>query len=485
MVQKYGAEIYGTSAQMAGQRSTGTASSTGTSSGSASSLISCSVSPLMKLPIKGFVKEANVAGEDFQNALNGFKNYLQKNKKNEEWVKTHQEVDDLLKNIDQIRIANGPKDNQPFWDEIVKILGKRGSVWEQEIGQKNSALANEISSLRSAWTKFSGGTTTSPDGAFGNVSSDLGGGRGGINAKDTSWDPTLVFRIDIRTSFNDDWYKRKFKSGLLNKAIFAVKTAAMADAKRGGSQQQYAGHKYSADEELLPQEKRKLDGIQWKMTNKVAKDFISLFCGWSRKKEMFQVSEGGGFKPAQPEMTIDKAFGDQMAKNALGGRGILGRLKQKLFAGGQSNNVISVVFQMADPADGWTVVDPQDENKDAKGGEKGEGEEEEDKEKGGKPDASDAETSDVEISSGATDEDEGEEGQEKESEPIAKTVKNNKNDQLKMAAESQDCFEGVNFDSLHEEDIVYESDRYEIVKDICMGKEGRIDELVDKCLMRE
>ena len=47
-------------------------------------------------------------------------------------------------------------------------------------------------------------------------------------------------------------------------------------------------HKYTADE-MLPQDKRKLDSIKWKMTNKVAKDFISLFCGWSRsKKEMYQ-----------------------------------------------------------------------------------------------------------------------------------------------------------------------------------------------------
>lgn len=362
-------------------------------------------------------------------------------------------------------------------------------MWEQEIGQQNSALAKGVSSLRSAWTKFSGGTATSPDGAFGNVSSDLGGVKGGINAKDTSWDPTLVFRIDIKTSFNDDWYKRKFKSGLLNKAIFAVKTAAMADAKRGGSQQQYAGHKYTADEELLPQEKRKLDDIQWKMTNKVAKDFISLFCGWSRKKEMFQVSEGGGFKPAQSEMTIDKGFGDQMAKKALGGRGILGRLKQKIFAGGQSNNVISVVFQMADPADGWTIVEPEGETKGkkgAEGGQEGGGEDEErevaNKEEGGKVDASGAETSDGEAYDGATDEEGGKKEEEKEPEYDAKT---NKNDQLKMAAESQDCFEGVNFDSLDADDIVYESDRYELVKDICMGKEGRIDELVDKCLMRE
>ena len=51
-----------------------------------------------------------------------------------------------------------------------------------------------------------------------------------------------------------------------------------------------------------------------------------------------------------------------MAKKALNNRGILGRLKQKILAGGQSNNVISVCFQMADWRDGWTdVTSPKEE----------------------------------------------------------------------------------------------------------------------------
>ena len=32
-------------------------------------------------------------------------------------------------------------------------------------------------------------------------------------------------------------------------------------------------------------DKRKLDSLQWKMTNKVAKDFISMLLGWSREKK--------------------------------------------------------------------------------------------------------------------------------------------------------------------------------------------------------
>ena len=47
-----------------------------------------------------------------------------------------------------------------------------------------------------------------------------------------------------------------------------------------------------------------------------------------------------------------------MAKKALGNRGVLGRLRQKLFSGGQSSNVIAVAFQLADPNDGWEDVTP-------------------------------------------------------------------------------------------------------------------------------
>ena len=63
--------------------------------------------------------------------------------------------------------------------------------------------------------------------------------------------------------------------------------------------------------------------------------------------------------PAE-KLKQDSGFGASMAKKALGNRGILGRLKQKLFSGGQSNNVISVAFQLADPNDGWKLIDEKD-----------------------------------------------------------------------------------------------------------------------------
>ena len=95
------------------------------------------------------------------------------------------------------------------------------------------------------------------------------------------------------------------------------------------------------------------------MTNKVAKDYISMLLGWSRKKELKQTPDGN--VPTQLELKSDEGFGQEMAKKALDNRGILGRLKQMIFSGGQSNNVISVCFQMADPNDGeWKIVEDKD-----------------------------------------------------------------------------------------------------------------------------
>ena len=57
-----------------------------------------------------------------------------------------------------------------------------------------------------------------------------------------------------------------------------------------------------------------------------------------------------------------------MADKALGNRGLLGRLRQQLFAGGQKSESIQVAFQMADMDDGWNFVG---EEPGAEGGEAG------------------------------------------------------------------------------------------------------------------
>ena len=48
---------------------------------------------------------------------------------------------------------------------------------------------------------------------------------------------------------------------------------------------------------MLPQDKRKLDSLQWKMTNKVAKDYVALLLGWSRPKEKY--NDAQGMEPTQ------------------------------------------------------------------------------------------------------------------------------------------------------------------------------------------
>ena len=59
-------------------------------------------------------------------------------------------------------------------------------------------------------------------------------------------------------------------------------------------------------------------------------------------------------------MTQDKGFGDSMAKKALNDRGIFGRLKNALFAGGTDGSTITVAFQLDDPHNGWTIVEKND-----------------------------------------------------------------------------------------------------------------------------
>ena len=52
-----------------------------------------------------------------------------------------------------------------------------------------------------------------------------------------------------------------------------------------------SGHKFNSDT-MEPSDKRKLDGIQWKMTNKVAKDYVTYLLGWKRRKEATFTSDG-------------------------------------------------------------------------------------------------------------------------------------------------------------------------------------------------
>lgn len=93
----------------------------------------------------------------------------------------------------------------------------------------------------------------------------------------------MTCRIDVSTHFDANWYKRKFKSGFLNKILNVVKTEMRAHSA-SNVKTKWTGHEYTSDE-MLPEDEKKLEKIQWKMTNKVAKDYIRLLLGWTRTKQ--------------------------------------------------------------------------------------------------------------------------------------------------------------------------------------------------------
>ena len=151
--------------------------------------------------------------------------------------------------------------------------------WKSDYKGKVGGFDKLMDSYNKTWEAFAGPAGKKDGGKSGE--SHLGGGSSVGNGEE--WTPNQSWRIDIQTNFGEEWYKRKFKSGFLNKILFTIK-----DEMRAHTSQQaktdMTDHKYTADE-MLPQDKRKLDSLQWKMTNKVAKDYITYLLGWSRKKE--------------------------------------------------------------------------------------------------------------------------------------------------------------------------------------------------------
>ncbi len=111
---------------------------------------------------------------------------------------------------------------------------------------------------------------------------------------------------------------------MLNKMIMGLKTMAMANLA-SDSKNDKKGYKYTGNE-MLSQDERKLDKIQWNMTNKVAKDYITYLLGWSRKKEYYM--DGSQPKAASTaDLRVDAGVGKKFADKALSNRGILGRLR--------------------------------------------------------------------------------------------------------------------------------------------------------------
>ena len=348
MAMKYGSEIYGAQASLGGQRSTGTSSGTGTVSESSynnGGLISCTVEKFLLIPNnpKLKVKESgDVSGfQLFNNKMGEFIQYVEElAKKNS---KLDKGVSKLKENINKFRQQGGPYESQnsKMWEYLTDELLTQDKEWSR-LYKNDSGFRTAFSALKNgyeSWVEFAtqGGNETDAK----EISAQ--------SVPNSDWNPNMTYRINIKTNFGEDWFKRKFKSGLLNKALDTWKTAAMAVAPDGS---QNKGQKFSADE-LTDANKRKLDSIQWKMTNKVAKDYITLLLGKKRSKKMYEAPD----EPVEKELVDDAAFGKEMAAKALSNRGILGRLKQKIFANQQANNAISVVFQLADPGDGWEIIE--------------------------------------------------------------------------------------------------------------------------------
>lgn len=308
MLQKYGADIYGT-------------------------LIKCSYSSFMTVPQKT-IKESG-GWDTFDNVIDDLIDYLdnllEKNKDN---GGLKSDVDELKKTIKQFDSTKGAREgnNKQIWNSMVEILNKATFKSDKGI----SELMKKLNSGYKAWKTGSNGKDYDPQ----------------TSSKGTDWNPNYSYRIDITTSFDDNWYKKKFKSGFLNKAIYAIRN----DVYSRSFNDDVKNRKVSADD-MEDSDRRKLDSIKWKMTNKVAKDYVQLLLGWSREKK---INPDGS---VTTELKEDASFGKKMASKALDNRGILGRLKQKLFAGGQDSGQISVAFQLGDKNDGsWKQLQNDDKS---------------------------------------------------------------------------------------------------------------------------
>lgn len=280
MVQKYGAEIYGTSAQLRGQGQDYTSS--GATSGG---LITCNVSNFVDLT---HVKKesGNKMMKQFEDIRNKLKTFLEGKKKKDDWKNNHKiddaEIDAVVKILEDSRWDKFNDKFKVAWKDLTSEF--KAENWKSLYGS-DSDFENLYNKLKGIYDALNGGSSGDDKGK-----DHLGGGS---ELSGKGWASNMSMRIDIHTDFNETWFKRKFKSGILNKMIYAVKTDIMSNPNKSNGQEDYSrvNHKYTADE-MLPEEKRKLDSIQWKMTNKVAKDYISMLLGWSRKKE-YRLNEEG------------------------------------------------------------------------------------------------------------------------------------------------------------------------------------------------
>ena len=120
-----------------------------------------------------------------------------------------------------------------------KAIRKGASIWNASNPKKL------VDGLSKGWKNF-GGTVNKQAQA----TTDTSGGKGGSGKVSDEPCPTQAMRIDITTKFDKDWFTHKFKSGFLNKMIFAIKTDARSHSSPD-VKTNMTNHQYTADE-MLP-----------------------------------------------------------------------------------------------------------------------------------------------------------------------------------------------------------------------------------------
>lgn len=254
-------------------------------------MISCTVGTFVDLThIK---KEAKNNGfTELKKQCDALEKFLQGKMKDDKWKQANGFKNDfrdkaqkILDVMHKFSDTGGKADekNQAVYKELDGIL--KSDPWKSIVA-KDKEFKKLNDQIVGSWKVFNGGEASVKDGK----SSDGTQHVGKALSSSTKNQPSMSMRIDIKTNFTEDWYKKKFKSGFLNKMIFAIKTDARSHSSPD-VKTNMTGHQYTADE-MLPQDKRKLDSMSWKMTNKVTKDYISLLLGWSRKKEYTEDKEG-------------------------------------------------------------------------------------------------------------------------------------------------------------------------------------------------
>ena len=241
--------------------------------------IQCSVSYLMDLPdVKKFLSEAGVSLAKFIEKWKEFKEWI--NDHDDKWKKAHNNHNEFDKTINAIKFnANGvdDKENKQAFVALQELFEQE--PWKTEV-QKGD-MAAKAKPLLDEWKK-AGGIVPDKLGQGKIIGKDTGKGGSSVGQETEGFHPEHAYKINITANLTPDWFQKNYKGGLINKMIMGIKTGAMSQLSPD-SKNPMKDHKY-VQNEMLPQDERKLEKLKWEITNKVAKTYIANLLGWSRKK---------------------------------------------------------------------------------------------------------------------------------------------------------------------------------------------------------